>query len=79
MKCTYKYSVKILRVVDGDTADALVTLEPQRLVLMGEGVTWWDSGFYFFALVADAQRLPRTMQRFRLERALGYLSQRAIL
>lgn len=62
----WEYNVKILKVVDGDTIDALVTLEPQRLVQLGEGATWWDFGFYFYAPTADAQRLPRTMQRFRL-------------
>ncbi len=61
----WEYNAKILRVIDADTVDAMLILEPQRLVKMGEGV-YWDFGFYFFAPVADAQRLPRTMQRFRL-------------
>jgi len=63
----YEYNAKIIRVVDGDTVDAILTLEPQRLIEMGgEGMVWWDFGFHFFAPVADASRLPRTVQRFRL-------------
>ena len=63
----WEYSAKIIRVVDGDTVDAILILEPQQLIKMGEsGALWWDFGFYFFAPVADAQRLPRTIQRFRL-------------
>ena len=63
----YEYDAKIIRIVDGDTVDAILTLEPQRLIQMGgDSMTWWDFGFYFFAPVADASRLPRTIQRFRL-------------
>ncbi len=63
----YEYNAKIIRIVDGDTVDAILTLEPQRLIQMGgEGIVWWDFGFSFFAPVADASRLPRTIQRFRL-------------
>ena len=63
----YKYNAKIIRVVDGDTVDAILTLEPQRLIQMGgKDMMWWDFGFSFFAPVADASRLPRTIQRIRL-------------
>ncbi len=63
----YEYNAKIIRIVDGDTVDAILTLEPQRLIEMGgEGMIWWDFGFHFFAPVADASRLPRTVQRIRL-------------
>ncbi len=63
----YEYNAKIIRIVDGDTVDAILTLEPQRLVEMGDKANvWWDFGFYFFAPVADASRLPRTVQRIRL-------------
>jgi micrococcal nuclease len=64
----YEYDAKIIRVVDGDTVDALVTLQPQRLIQMDNtpGLKWWDFGFYFYAPNADAYRLPFTIQRFRL-------------
>ncbi len=63
----YEYDAKIIRIVDGDTVDVILTLEPQRLIEMGgEGMRWWDFGFSFYAPVADAARLPRTMQRIRL-------------
>ena len=62
----WEYQAKITRIIDADTVDALLILEPQQLVKMGDGAMWWDFGFYFYAPVADAQRLPRTIQRFRL-------------
>ena len=63
----YEYNAKIIRIVDGDTIDAILTLEPQGLIeIGGKDMLWWSFGFHFFAPVADASRLPRTVQRFRL-------------